>query len=521
MKIRYAKSRKQPLLNSIYVSGFSEETLELLKLRRPFTAYHKDLQEYEITPEVLKEINEPIESVVHQEVVYSKFVRRHKEKYGYQQDAVDFAMSTNSVFLNFPQGMGKSLTTMKILDARDRKRVLIVCGQGNLQEEWMKDAYKHNYIQRLKMAIVGDDTGSGNPKKLKWLLEKGLSSGTDLINIEALRNEDIVNALNARKYDCIVVDEVQSAKGWKSQQTEGLHELDRCEGQVRIALSGTPVLNDPLEFFSMLKFFELLKDTARTTFEQYYGKWSFDFWGHYVCVGYKHYEDLNDLITPVVCYVSKDELGLPEKKRYLKRLAWSNAEYLELKRLYKLSAARLKRAGYDSKPQVKAKMQFMSSTAQPKINFIVKRSADHKMLVFSQYTTVLEIYRDALVNSGRKVLYYHGGLGMKERLQVLKEWRTGAYDVLLLSTMSARYGLNLTEANEVVFVDLPPSLAVLEQAEDRAHRIGQTKPVSSYLLSCSDIDDDARENIVRKQEELDKLTTLRDKVFREINELVD
>lgn len=516
MRIRYARSRKQPLLNSIYVSGFGEETLELLKLRRPFTTYHKDLQEYEITPEVLAEINEPVESVAHEEVVYNKFVRKHKEKYGYQQDAVDFAMKTDSIFLNFPQGMGKSLTTMKILDAKDKHRVLIVCGQGNLQEEWLKDAHKHHYVQRLRMKIVGDDTGAGNPKKLKWLLERKHEDGTDLINIEALRNEDIVNAINARNYDCIVVDEVQSAKGWKSQQTEGLHEIIKQPGQDRIALSGTPVLNDPLEFFSMLKFFGLLKDTARTTFEQYYGEWSFDFWGHYVCVGYKHYEDLNDLITPVVCYVSKDELGLPEKKRYLKRLGWTSAEYLELQRLYKLSAARLRRAGFDSKPAVKAKMQFMSSTAPCKVNFIVNHSADHKMLVFSQYTTVLEVYRDALVNNGRKVLYYHGGLGMKERLEVLEQWRTGVYDVLLLSTMSARYGLNLTEATEVAFIDLPPSLAVLEQAEDRAHRIGQTKPVNSYLLSCSDIDDDARDNIVRKQEELDKLTALRDKALEKL-----
>lgn len=511
MKIRYAKSRKQPLLNSIYVSNFGNDTLELLKLRKPFTTYHKDLQEFEITPEVLEEIREPIDEVLHQEVKYEPFVRRHLEKYGYQQDAVDFAMNHDSCFLNFPQGMGKSLTTMKIIAAKNKQRVLIVCGQGNLQEEWLKDARKHGYADKLNMAIVGDDTGAGNAKKMNWIMARGKEPGTDLINIEALRSEGVVLALNNRAYDCLVVDEVQSAKGWKSEQTEGLHEILRRPGQDRIALSGTPVLNNPLEFFSMLKFFGLLEGTARTTFEKYYGEWSFDFWGHYVCVGYKNLDKLNDLIMPVVCYVNKSELNLPPKNRHLTKLDWVSSEYLELKRVYKLSAARLKKAGYSSKPQVKAKMQFISSTAQPKIDFVADRSARSKVLVFSQYTTVLEIYRDELVNKGRKVLYYHGGLGMKERLEVLDAWRTGEYDVLLLSTMSARYGLNLTEATEVIFVDLPPSLAVLEQAEDRTHRIGQDKPVNSYLLSCSDIDDDARDNIIRKQRDLDKLNELRDK----------
>nr|DAH56611.1 MAG TPA: Chromatin remodeling complex ATPase [Caudoviricetes sp.] len=509
MKIRIAKSRKQPVLNSVYVSGFGQPTLDLLKASKPFTTYHKDLKEYEITPSVLAEIKEPVTQVINEELVYNSYKRTHLEKYGYQEDAIDFANSTKNVFLNFPQGMGKSLTTMKILVRKNKERVLIICGQGNLQEEWIKDAIKHDYRDKLRMGIVGDDTGAGNPKKLKWLAAKGLEAGTDLINIEALRKAEIVQALNLRNYQCIVVDEVQSAKGWKSDQTEGLHDLVRWEGQDRIALSGTPVLNNPLEYFSMLKYFNMLEDTARTTFEKYYGEWGFDYWGHYVCKGYKNLKDLNELIAHIVCYAHKEELNLPEKHRKVIQFEWYSEEFEMLKRLYKLSSSRLKRAGYDSKPQVRARMQYLSAVAQPKIDFVNNLAKDKKVLVFSQYTTVLEKYCYDLAANGRKVLYYHGGLGMKERLDVLSKWRTGDYDVLLLSTMSARYGLNLTEATNVVFVDLPPSFAILEQAEDRAHRIGQTQEVYSYLLSCSEVDVDARDNIVRKQQELEKLNKLR------------
>ena len=117
------------------------------------------------------------------------------------------------------------------------------------------------------------------------------------------------------KYDCIVVDEVQSAKGWKAEQTQGLHELIRFPNQIRIALSGTPILNNPLEFFSFLKFYGLLDETARTTFEKYYGQWSFDYWGHYICTGYKNLEDLAELLRPVLCWADKAELKLIPKRR--------------------------------------------------------------------------------------------------------------------------------------------------------------------------------------------------------------
>lgn len=155
-----------------------------------------------------------------------------------------------------------------------------------------------------------------------------------------------MNAVNSVKYDCIVVDEVQSAKGWKSQQTEGLHEIVRTEGQYRIALSGTPVLNDPLEFFSMLKYFGMLKDTARTTFEKYYGEYGFDYWGHYVCKGYKNLEEIVDLMKPLICTADKRELKLPKKVRRLMTLPFTKEERAEFERLdniYKMTTSKLKK----------------------------------------------------------------------------------------------------------------------------------------------------------------------------------
>jgi superfamily II DNA or RNA helicase len=506
MKAMIADSMNMPTRTSYYLTDFSEETLDELKKSAPFSYYHRALKKYEVTKQVLESLSEHVEVVGDVSAPVVEFERKHKEKYGYQLDAVEFSKTHKSIMLNFAQGMGKSLTTMMILEQNKVERTLIICGQSNLQEEWLKDARKHNRAEELDMQIVGKGDCS-SAAKVKWIQQRGLSRGTDLINVEALRNDRILDALIARKYQCIVVDEVQTVKGWKALQTKGLQMLPREEGQMRIALSGTPVLNSPLEFFSVLRFLSLLDRTARTTFERYYGVWTFDFWGHYICTGYRNMPELAELLKPVICTADKSELGLPVKTRKLVRveLGEAKAEYDYLKKCYKMTIRRLNKEGFKSKAEVRAKMMFLSCTAEGKLSNVMELAKKGKTLVFSQYTTVLEKYRELLQKQGIRVGYYTGELSMVARLQVLNDWHEGKYDALLLSVNAARYGLNLTEANQVVFIEPPTSLLVLEQAEDRSHRIGQERPVSCYLLSATEIDESMLNAIKNKQNSIEQL----------------
>lgn len=505
MNVRYAKSQKQPALNSYYVSQFTSATLELIKSARPLSTYHRQAQEFELPRETYERIKEPVYRFVDQAAEYPVFERKSTAEYGYQDDAVEFLRKTRNALINFEQGMGKSLTTMKVILDRQIRKTLVICGQSNLQEEWLKDARKHGLADKLNIRIVGDDSDAGNPKKLKWLATHQDEAGVDLINVEALRNPTVVEQLNACHYDCIVFDEVQAAKGWKAQQTQGFQEIARTPGQYRIALSGTPVLNSPFEFFSVLKFFGVLGDTARTTFEKYYGEWGFDFWGHYVCKAYRNVAELKELLSPVICPASKDELHLQPKTRKRVLIDYDSEHYNMLSKVYKYSTARLKKAGFASKPEVRAKMQYLSATAEGKMRFVLERAREGKLLVFSEYTQVLDAYSDYLKAAGVSFLYYSGKQGMKERLEILSKWREGQADVLLMSVGASRYGLNLTEAKQVVFVDIPPNLSVIAQCEDRAHRIGQTEPVTSYLLVATPLDESALDLVKQKQESLDAL----------------
>lgn len=506
MRVRIARSTKMPTLYSYYVSGFDENVLEYFKRSKPFTIYHRGAKEYEITKEVYKKVASSYDIITDERVDSPVFTRISKEKYGYQKDAVAFARKVDNVLINFPQGTGKSRTTMMIIDDRQFRKTLVVCGQANLQEEWLKDARKHEYAEKLNFRIVGESTEAPTVKKAEWIKANANVRGVDLINIEGLRNVKIVNAINAVGYDCIVIDEVQSAKGWKAAQTVGMHNIAEKPGQVRLALSGTPILNSPLEFFSVLKFLRQLNATARTTYERYYGEWSFDFWGHYVCNGFRNLDELQELLKPVIAYVDKKELGLPEKRRYMIKLEQPKSEELQyLEKVYRMSTARLKREGFSSKPQIRAKIQLIASSADIKIDYIDKCFKDTKVLVFSQYVEALKLVQSQLVERGKKVLLYTGELGMAQRLAILEQWYYGDYDVLLLSLMGARYGLNLVEAQDVVFLEPPVSLAVLEQAEDRAHRIGQDKAVRSHMLCWHESDIDRLNNITNKQEAIDEV----------------
>ena len=108
------------------------------------------------------------------------------------------------------------------------------------------------------------------------------------------------------------------------------------------------------------------------------------------------------------------------------------------------------------------------------------------MLVFSQFTSMLEILQDKL--SGLNIAYYTitGSTSKEKRLQMVKEFNEGEVPVFLISLKAGGVGLNLTGADVVIHYDPWWNLAVQNQATDRAHRIGQTKKVTVYKLIAKD-----------------------------------
>jgi len=110
------------------------------------------------------------------------------------------------------------------------------------------------------------------------------------------------------------------------------------------------------------------------------------------------------------------------------------------------------------------------------------RAAGHRALVFSQFTDHLTIVREAVVARGISILYLDGDTPLDERARAIEAFQRGTADLFLISLKAGGTGLNLTAADHVIHLDPWWNPAVEDQATDRAHRIGQSRPVTVIRL---------------------------------------
>ncbi len=108
----------------------------------------------------------------------------------------------------------------------------------------------------------------------------------------------------------------------------------------------------------------------------------------------------------------------------------------------------------------------------------------HKALVFSQFVDHLQLIRNQLERKGIRYQYLDGKTPAKERKRRIDAFQAGDGDLFLISLKAGGVGLNLTAADYVIHMDPWWNPATEDQASDRAHRIGQQRPVTIYRLVC-------------------------------------
>ena len=106
----------------------------------------------------------------------------------------------------------------------------------------------------------------------------------------------------------------------------------------------------------------------------------------------------------------------------------------------------------------------------------------HKILLFSQFTSMLALLEDSLKERGLSYYKITGETNKQDRLAMVKQFNEDDTPVFLISLKAGGVGLNLTGADVVIHYDPWWNLAVQNQATDRAHRIGQTKKVTVYKM---------------------------------------
>nr|MBA3395948.1 DEAD/DEAH box helicase [Deltaproteobacteria bacterium] len=304
--------------------------------------------------------------------------------------------------------------------------------------------------------------------------------------------------LAATRFATLVIDEAQALKNPTTQRARAARNLDAA---FRIALTGTPLENHIGELWSLFA----------TVFPGMLGSWE-QFRERYAVPIEKGKDPdaraaLSRVIRPFLLRRTKQEVAreLPSRTEIEVPVAMS-AEELALyddARLAAVAELTAKGAGMRDQQrrfQVLAALTRLrllashprlydatSTVPSSKLRRAVElleelRSEGHRALVFSQFTSHLALVRSALADAGFKALYLDGATPARQRAKLVDSFQAGEADVFLISLKAGGTGINLTAADYVLHLDPWWNPAVEDQATDRAHRIGQTRPVTVYRL---------------------------------------
>lgn len=332
-------------------------------------------------------------------------------------------------------------------------------------------------------------------------LKTSLSEFFIITNIETLRNDDIIKEIEKgkNKFDLIVLDEAHTCKNPNSQQGHNLLKLKSAKH--KIAMTGTLLLNSPMDCYVPLKWLDLDNSTY-TNFRYYYCKYGGPFGN--IPIGYKNLDVLKDQIESCSLRRTKDLLDLPEKtiineiidmtdtqKKFYKDIVSgvvSEVDKVKLTTANLLSmVCRLRQATV--LPQILTSNSLVDSAkVQRCLDLVEQITANgNKVVIFSTFKDSAKYLHSAIENS----LICTGDSSDSEISKNVKMFQERDDKKVLIATWQKMgTGITLTSANYAIFLDTPWTDGVYQQAQDRIHRIGSKKPVFIYNLVCKNTIDE-------------------------------
>jgi superfamily II DNA or RNA helicase len=374
-------------------------------------------------------------------------------------------------------GLGKTLQTICAL----RGRALVVAPRSVLHN-WADEVRR--FRPGLSVAVYH---GAGRAIDAR--------ADVTLTTYAVLRLD--AGALTKEPWDAVVLDEAQAIKNPDSQAARAAYQL---RGRFRVALSGTPVENRLEELWSLMHFANPGLLGGRSDFDERYAKPAAD--GDGAAMGRlrervgafllrRLKRDVAPELPPRTEAVLRCDLDEREREVYDAVRAASQRDVVEALReggstLLALEALlRLRQAACHS-GLVPGQHADGSSKVTCLVDALESAAADgHKALVFSQWTSLLDRVEPHLAAAGIGFNRLDGST--RDRAEVVGRFQSeDGPPVMLVSLKAGGTGINLTAADHVFLLDPWWNPAVEDQAADRAHRIGQQRPVTIYRIVASD-----------------------------------
>ena len=407
-------------------------------------------------------------------------------------------------------GLGKTITTLAFLlqrkEADGHAPSIVVC-PTSVAGNWIREAAR--FTPGLKTTLLHGSSRRG---------AAALAAKFDLIvtTYGILRRD--IDELAGVRFRCAVLDEAQNAKNADSATSRAARRLD---AGMRLALSGTPLENRLGELWSLASFANPgILGTERAFEVRFERPISADSKSPAVPI-------LRSILRPFLLRRTKDEVlpDLPPKTEIDRVATLGQAErrlYDALAHTVRLSVVRDqdKRDGLPWLSVFTALMRLRQMACDPRL---VDRRLSHpggesakrraflevvrelvaegrRALVFSQFVELLNLWRQDLDAESIRYEYLDGSTVRRD--EVIARFQEGTAPLFLISLKAGGAGLNLTAADTVIHCDPWWNPAVEDQATDRAHRIGQERPVTVVRLIAKGTIEDKVMSLKAKKREL-------------------
>ncbi|SOC44779.1 DEAD/DEAH box helicase [Salinicoccus kekensis] len=332
-----------------------------------------------------------------------------------------------------------------------------------------------------------------------------------------------------RMFHTLILDEAQAIKNYQTKISKAVRQI---QAPKRFALSGTPVENSMDElwavFQSVMPGFLFDQKTFRAQEPETIARLVKPF------ILRRLKEDVLTELPDRIESIHYSEMNKEQKKLYLAYLNRIQAEAAESLATEGLQKGRLKiLAGLTRLRQLCCHPSLFvddyagDSGKLEALREIIENARENgqRMLIFSQFPSMLRIIREKLEAAGRSSYYLDGQTPGAERVRLVEAFNEGAEDIFLISLKAGGTGLNLTGADTVVLYDLWWNPAIEEQAIGRAHRMGQKNVVQVIrMIAQGTIEEKINEMQQEKKEMIDsiiqpgeaKLSSMSEEDIREI-----
>ena len=443
----------------------------------------------------------------------------------YQKAGIAYAMARPATLLADAMGLGKTIQAIGVINADPSiKRVLIVC-PATLKLNWQRELEK--WLVRPTTIAIAAGT---RPKRLP--LEKIL-----IINWDVLAPWR--KLIDTAAWDLAIFDEAHYGKSPKAARTKAAFGDAKAKtagiaATRRMLLTGTPILNRPIEAWPLISYCDPETWPKFWTFVRRYcnatqGKWGWDL------AGSSHLDELQEkLRATIMCRRLKEDVltELPPKRRQVIEIsqngyadlvaaegdAWTRQE-ANLERL-RADAAEAKRAGDDDAyrdavarltegagaafEEVSRARHDLALAKTPSViaHVLELLEEEKKVVVFAYHHDVIDALCGAIASS----VHLDGRDPMDARQRAVDRFQTDpSCRVFVGNIKAAGVGITLTAASTVVFAELDWVPANISQAEDRLHRIGQRESVLvQHLVVDGSLDARMAHTLVAKQAIIDR-----------------